>query len=177
MLVILLITCVFVLVVEKKSISVSIVRNPVRNTTFGLMLVFIWLGILILSLVFIGRINLGEKNNITNLWIWFIMVMFNVVMQEYLVRGYLFSLIKRDFNTAISILITTIIFTAMHGGAFESGTITILNIIVMSVFVSLLLIYSGSLFASIIAHFLWYGIGGPCLWHSISGWRLSKPME
>lgn len=160
MLGVLLVTGVFVLVVEKKSISVSIVRNPVRNITYGLVLGCIWVGVSLLSLVFMGYINFGEKNNIAYIWIWFISVILNAVMQEYLVRGYLFSLFKEVFNAATSVIITTILFTAMHGSAFEAGLIAVLNVITMSVFASLLLIYTESLLAPIIVHFLWNGIGG-----------------
>lgn len=179
MLCVLFVTGVFVLVVEKKSLNVSIAKKPVRNITFGLVVGCTWVGVSLFSLVFMGRITFDGKSNITYIWVWFVMIMFNVIMQEYLIRGYLFSLIKRDFNTAISIIITTIIFTAMHGVAFEAGIITVLNIITMSVFASLLLIYSGSLLAPIIVHFLWYGIGGivfgvvslagdyPSIWNSL----------
>jgi membrane protease YdiL (CAAX protease family) len=47
----------------------------------------------------------------------------------------------------------------MHAGAFEAGFIAVLNVITMSVFVSLLLIHTESLLAPIIAHFIWNSIG------------------
>lgn len=47
----------------------------------------------------------------------------------------------------------------MHGGAFEAGIIPVLNIITMSIFVILLLEYTGTLLAPIIVHFVWNTIG------------------
>ncbi len=110
---------------------------------------------------------------------WFISVILNAVMQEFLVRGYLFSLFKEAFNAAAAVIITTILFSAMHGSAFEAGIIAVLNVLTTSVFASLLLLYTGSLLAPVIVHILWNGIGGlvlgvvsldgdyPSLWNSV----------
>jgi membrane protease YdiL (CAAX protease family) len=179
MLGVLLGTVVFVMVVEKKSIRVSIVRNPVRNISYGLALGCLLLGVSLLFLVLMGYINVGEKNTIPYIWVWFISIILNAVTQEYLVRGYLFSLFKEAFNAAASVIITTVIFTAMHGSAFEAGIIAVLNVMTMSVLASLLLLYTESLLAPIIVHILWNGIGGivfgvvsldggyPSLWNSV----------
>ena len=80
-------------------------------------------------------------------------------MQNYLVRGYLFALFREKYNTITAVIITTVLFTAMHGGAFEAGVVAVLNVVTMSVFVSLLLIYTESIITPIIVHFIWNSIG------------------
>ncbi|GIN99147.1 hypothetical protein J6TS1_50170 [Siminovitchia terrae] len=47
----------------------------------------------------------------------------------------------------------------MHGGAFEAGILPVLNVVSMSVFITLLLEYTGTIIAPIIAHFIWNIVG------------------
>jgi hypothetical protein len=80
-------------------------------------------------------------------------------MQELLMRGYIYQLVKHEYNSIVSTIVTTALFTAMHGGAFEAGIIPVLNVVTMSIFITLLLEYTGSLLAPIIVHFIWNAIG------------------
>jgi membrane protease YdiL (CAAX protease family) len=175
----LLATVFFVSVVEKKSIRVSILRNPLRSMMNGFVLGALLLGVSLGALILMGYIKFAEKNNVTYIWAWLIAVLLNAVIQEYLVRGYLFSLFREALNTAAAVILTTILFTVMQERAFEAGFIAVLNTITMSVFASLLLLYTESLLAPVIVRFFWNGIGGivfgsvsldsdyPSLWNSI----------
>jgi membrane protease YdiL (CAAX protease family) len=156
---ILIVTGIFVWVVEKKAINISLFKKPVKNIIWGLLLGCVWLGTVITVLFLMGILSFGSKNDVELLPVWFVAVFLNVVMQNFLVRGYLFSLFREKYNTVIAVVITTILFTALHGGAFEAGVVAVLNVITMSIFVSLLLIYNESLIAPIIAHFVWNSIG------------------
>ncbi len=80
-------------------------------------------------------------------------------MQELLVRGYLYQMLKQKHNIIVATIVTTILFTALHGGAFEAGIIPVLNVLTMSLLMIVVLEYSGSIIAPIIMHFLWNGIG------------------
>ena len=51
------------------------------------------------------------------------------------------------------------VFTFAHGGAFEAGILPVLNVITMSLFMTAVLEYTGSLIAPIVIHFLWNGVG------------------
>lgn len=83
----------------------------------------------------------------------------NSVMQEVLVRGYLYQMIKNNYNIVVAVLISTGLFTFAHGGAFEAGILPVLNVITMSLFVTAVLEYTESLVAPIVIHFLWNGVG------------------
>jgi len=155
----LLVTYVFLWGIERGRVSFTLIKNPLKNTLIGLGVGCLWLGGTLAFLFLIGALKLDDKQNVSYLALWFLAVLLNVIMQEYLVRGYLFSLFRKQYNTFVAVAITTIIFTAMHGGAFESGIVAVLNIITTSIFLSLLLVYTQSLLASIIAHFIWNGIG------------------
>lgn len=84
---------------------------------------------------------------------------YNSVMQEVLVRGYLYQMIKNNYNIVVAVLISTGLFTFAHGGAFEAGILPVLNVITMSLFVTAVLEYTESLVAPIVIHFLWNGVG------------------
>ena len=46
-------------------------------------------------------------------------------MQEMLVRGYLYQMIKRNYNVVAATVVSTMLFTFAHGGAFEAGTLPV----------------------------------------------------
>ena len=75
------------------------------------------------------------------LWLWLFSAFINGVMQEVLVRGYLYQMIKNNYNIVVAVLISTGLFTFAHGGAFEAGILPVLNVITMSLFVTAVLVY------------------------------------
>ena len=93
------------------------------------------------------------------LWLWMISAFLNTVMQEMLVRGYLYQMLKSNYNIGIAVIVSTGLFTFAHGGAFEAGILPVLNVITMSLFVTAVLEYTDSLIAPIVIHFLWNGVG------------------
>ncbi|MGL4338496.1 MAG: lysostaphin resistance A-like protein [Turicibacter sp.] len=104
-------------------------------------------------------LHLGEPNPIPNLFIWIVSIFFNVAMQEIMVRGYMFSLLKREYNVSLAVIVTSVIFTAMHGGAFEAGAVAVLNVFTTSILLSVLLILSNGLLLPILMHFMWNMLG------------------
>ena len=68
-------------------------------------------------------------------------------------------MLKQNYNIAVAAIMTTALFTVLHGGAFEAGVIPVLNVLTMSLLMTAVLEYSGSMIAPTIMHFLWNGIG------------------
>ncbi|MDR0432068.1 MAG: CPBP family intramembrane metalloprotease [Bifidobacteriaceae bacterium] len=110
-------------------------------------------------LVLLGHLQFAGHNAVPLLAVWFLSALLNVVVQELLVRGYLFFLLEDRYGVGVATVATTILFVTMHGGAREAGFLAIVNVALTSVLLSLLLVYSGSLLAPIIAHFIWNSIG------------------
>lgn len=73
--------------------------------------------------------------------------------------GYLYQMIKRNYNVVAATVVSTMLFTFAHGGAFEAGTLPVLNVLTMSLFMTAVLEYTNSLIAPIIVHFLWNSVG------------------
>lgn len=145
--------------IEKRNIEIIRFREPIRNISLGISVGAVWLGCTVAIMCLTGTLSFSGSNLISNLAVWLFACFLNVIMQELLVRGYIYQLVKSKYNVAASIIVTTILFTALHGGAFEAGMVAVLNVMTMSVFISLVLEYTDSLIAPILIHTVWNSVG------------------
>ena len=97
------------------------------------------------------------------LWLWMLSAFVNVVMQELLVRGYIYQLLKTNCNLPVAVVVSTALFTLMHGGALEAGLLPVANVISMCLFTTALYEAEGTLLAPIMAHAVWNMVGGVIL--------------
>ncbi len=127
----------------------------------GLLAGFCWIGSAVGILLLTGHMTIDAgPQAVSMLWLWFLALFFNTLMQELLVRGYLYRLLQRRANTVLAALITTALFLFCHGGALEAGWLPCANIVLMSLFMTAVLEATGSLVAPVLMHFLWNSIGG-----------------
>ncbi len=145
--------------IEKKNVKLHLFDNPVKGAALGLITGIVWLIIPVLVMYIAKIIHFAGTNSIYLFPVWMLAAFLNVIMQELLVRGYLYQMIKQKHNIVAAVIVTTILFTALHGGAFEAGIIPVLNVFTMSLLMTVVLEYSGSIIAPTIMHFLWNGIG------------------
>ncbi|WP_231574871.1 CPBP family intramembrane glutamic endopeptidase [Paenibacillus sp. FSL R7-0273] len=134
-----------------------------RNILLGIAAGALWLGSVVAVLLLTDTMAIHSRNEVNYIWIWILASLLNVAMQELLVRGYLYQLWKRSSNRLAAAAITTLLFVLMHGGAFEAGIIPVLNVVTMSLFMTLLLEYTGTLLAPVLAHFVWNTAGAVIL--------------
>lgn len=147
--------------IEKIPIYIIIItfKKPISNVCIGIGVGIVWLGTTVSIMYATGVLSFAGSNKIAYLPVWLTACFLNVIMQELLIRGYIYQLVKRNYNAVSSIIITTVLFTVMHGGAFETGIVAVLNVIMMSVFMSLVLEYTGSIVAPILMHTVWNCVG------------------
>lgn len=145
--------------IEKKSVKLHLLDNPRKGILIGVAAGFVWLGSTVAIMLLANIITLEGSNPVPMLGIWFLAAFLNVIMQELLVRGYLYQMLKQKYNGITAAIVTTALFTLLHGGAFEAGVIPVLNVLTMSLLMTAVLEYTGSLIAPVIMHFLWNGIG------------------
>lgn len=145
--------------IEKKNVKLHLFDNPVKGMALGVITGIVWLAIPVLIMYIAKIIHFDGTNSINLFPVWMLAAFLNVIMQELLVRGYLYQMIKQNYNIAVAMIVTTILFTLLHGGAFEAGVIPVLNVFTMSLLMTVVLEYSGSIIAPTIMHFLWNGIG------------------
>lgn len=146
--------------IEKKKFPVVILTNrPLKSIAEGVVLGGIWLASAVLILPLLHAISFVGINSVSMLSVWMFSCFLNTVMQELLVRGYLYQLIKYEYSGFVAIVVTTILFTLMHGGAFEAGVIPVLNVVTMSVLMSVAMEYTHSILVPIMMHFIWNAVG------------------
>lgn len=150
------ITLIFCIIDRK---TIHIFNNIFFNICIGIGVGLIWLLIPTLILILTGTMKILKVNYVPSLWLWIISAFLNIIMQELLIRGYLYQLIKENYNVITSTIITTTLFTLMHGGVLTYGIIPILNIITMSLFMTAILEYTNSLVTPIIIHSIWNIVG------------------
>lgn len=145
--------------IDKRKTRLHLTGKLANNIILGCVTGAVWLGVSVGILAIIGVVHIDGRNQISMLWLWMISAFLNTVMQEMLVRGYLYQMLKSNCNIGIAVIVSTGLFTFAHGGAFEAGILPVLNVITMSLFVTAALEYTDSLIAPIVIHFLWNGVG------------------
>lgn len=155
--IIVVVTTAFLLF-DKMNIKLYI-KPTMLNTTLGIIIGIFWLGLTVCVIDVFGGMQIDGFNHTTFLWLWFVSVFLNTIMQEMLIRGYLYQMIKKNYNMWVAMVVTTILFVLAHGGAFEAGVISVLNVVTMSLFMTSVLEYTNSLITPIMIHFIWNGIG------------------
>lgn len=158
----LLVTVVLTLIfwlLEKKSVELHLLGYPYKGVIYGIITGIIWLAVPVFAMYALGSMRIDGVNSISLFPIWILSAFLNVVMQELLVRGYLYQMLKQKHNTVAAVIVTTMLFTALHGGVFEAGIIPVLNVLTMSLLMTVVLEYTGSIIAPIIMHFIWNAVG------------------
>lgn len=145
--------------IDKRKTHLHLTGKPIYNIILGCVTGTVWLGISVGILSLLGVVHIDGRNQISMLWLWMFSAFLNTVMQEMLVRGYLYQMLKSNYNITAAVIVSTGLFTFAHGGAFEAGILPVLNVITMSLFATAVLEYTESLIAPIVIHFLWNGIG------------------
>lgn len=140
---------------EKRSVRLNLFCSPARSVLIGCIGGSLWIAAAAGVMRLIGVLHFESVNTIPELPIWIAAAFLNVIMQELLVRGYLYQMLKQKHNTAAAVIVTTGLFVAMHGGAFEAGIVPVLNVLSMSLLMTIVLEYTGGLTAPIIMHAIW----------------------
>ena len=151
-------TMIFIRIDKADGVRYFFYSSP-KIVIYSGILGLLWLGVPTGVLMLLGNIRFEGYQRVGFLWLWMISAFLNTIMQELLVRGYLYQMIKKNYNTIAAAVATTILFTLAHGGAFEAGLIPVCNVVTMSLFMTVLLEYTDSLISPMIVHFLWNGIG------------------
>lgn len=156
---ILIFTAIF-LKIDRCQVRIPIAGNPIRSSIIGFVTGALWIAVSVIILMVVGAIDFSKSAPIPMLWLWLLSALLNTIMQELLVRGYLYQLIKANYGIAPAVICMTLLFTLLHGGALEAGLLPVLNVLTASLLMTAVLEYTGSLLAPILTHFVWNGVGG-----------------
>lgn len=145
---------------ERRKLTLPLCTAPLKSAIIGFAAGVLWLGIAAGVLLLTGTMHITGYQQVPLLGLWILSALLNTIMQELLIRGYLYQLIKAQYSTAAAAIATTALFTFLHGGALEAGIIPTLNVVTMSLLMVLVLEYTQCLLAPMVMHFLWNCIGG-----------------
>ena len=105
---IVVVTVIFWFVDHKKT-KLHLTQRLVYNSTLGGIVGLSWLGISVGILLFTGSARIEDTNHISMLWLWILSAFINTIMQEMLVRGYLYQMIKRNYNVVAATVVSTML--------------------------------------------------------------------
>lgn len=157
-LILVLFTIVF-LYIEKGTVQIPVWKNGLKGSFTGFCYGILWIGLSSGILLMTEQLKFAKRNEVSMLWLWILSAFINVVMQELLVRGYIYQLMKVRANLAVAVIVTTALFTFLHGGAFSAGIVPVLNVMTMCIFTTVLYEKQQTLLAPILAHGIWNIIG------------------
>ena len=150
----LLLTIIF-LCIERGKVKIPIFHNIAKGSLTGFVTGILWIGISAGILILAGAQQITFENDVEYLWLWILSAFINTIMQELLARGYIYRLLKKEYNILIAAIVSTALFTFMHSSAFEAGLIPVLNVITMSLFMTALYEKTETIAAPILAHAVW----------------------
>ena len=154
----LLFTGVF-LYMEKGKVKIPVFQNLAKGSAVGFVTGAVWLGMSVGLLTLFGSLHITAKNEVGWLGLWIISAFLNTVMQEFLVRGYIYQLLKKEYSVVPAAIVSTVLFTFMHGGTLEAGLVPVLNVVTMSLFMTALYEREKTIAAPILCHAVWNIIG------------------
>ena len=91
------------------------------------------------------------------------------LIEEVLCRGYILGQLLETSNKYIALIISSIIFTALHSFNPNMGTIPILNLFLAGILLGITYIYTKNLWFPIALHFSWNFFQGPIFGFEVSG--------
>jgi membrane protease YdiL (CAAX protease family) len=145
--------------------------NAVAGVLRGLAGGVAWLGLSLGLVALLGGVNFAPRGIFSGSGISLaaVSLLMNAALQEIIARSYLFQLVLRRWGPAWAVLVSSVIFTAMHAGAFQGAVLQVVNVFAASVLFGLVLLRTGSLWAVIALHFAWNFLVGPGLGLAVSG--------
>jgi uncharacterized protein len=100
-----------------------------------------------------------------------IAMLFNIFAQELILCGFIFQTIQTRTNTIIAMIVSSIVFSSLHAGAFKGEWLPAVNVFGAGLLFCLAYVITGNLWFPISIHYSWDVIIGPVLGLSESGIR------
>jgi len=151
-------------------------QHLVRDTVVGIVVGFlmILLCLVILRLLHYVSFDYSARIDPMALLGYVLLIYLNSITQEVLVRGYPLQSIESQYGTVIAVLVSSLLFAAMHIGGVDlaNGLIPLLNIFLAGILLGLAYTKTRRLWLAFAIHFAWNFAQGPLLGIPVSGQKL-----
>lgn len=147
-------------VIEKRNMKIYLIEHLSEGFRFGLEHGLAWIGLTFVVFNATGTAQIKTQNNADQIAVWILACVINVCMQEFLVRGYLFQLLRSEYNVAAATIVSTAVYVLINGTSWEEGLVPFLIVVSLSLLMTAILQYTESLVAPIVAHSIWNVVAG-----------------
>jgi uncharacterized protein len=160
-----------------------VTRYLVHDIGLGIVIGILWLAVSLGVLLLAGWALPQHPTliSLSVLTLASIGLLINVVTQEILVRSYIFQTIQIQFGVTAAIILSALLFVALHAGAIKDSWLAALNVFGAGLLFGVAYAVSKNLWLPIAIHFAWNCALGPVLGLSLSGqnpfrvgWQLLK---
>jgi membrane protease YdiL (CAAX protease family) len=134
-------------------------HDLIVGVAFGLM----WAGGAVALYQITGSSDLSDHEYFSGIWLWLIPVAINVVAQEYMFRGYMFTLMQKNCNNVAAVVVPSIIYLILHPLHVSGGLIAVLDVTTAGFLLSMLRYHTKGILVPIIVHFFWNASTGVIL--------------
>jgi membrane protease YdiL (CAAX protease family) len=131
----------------------------VVGVVFGVM----WAGGAVALYQITGSSDLSDHSYYSGIWLWLIPVAINVITQEYIFRGYMYSLMQKNYNNIAAVVVPSIIYLILHPIHVSGGLISVLDVTTAGFLLSMLRYHTKGILVPIIVHFFWNATAGVVL--------------
>ena len=148
-------------------------KKPFKNIGIGLLTGGAFLTFVFLINLAFGSIEVSfDLQSISFLYIvaCFFGYFVQGTMEEVLARGFTMNAVSAKTNIWIGIIVSSVIFTAMHGANPSMGIIPILNLFLASLILSFVFYLSDNILLAGVFHGMWNFMLGHFYGVSVSGW-------
>lgn len=160
------------LVDKRPFLSIGLVpKRAIRDLPSGIAIGIAWLGISIGILVAAGWASTQDQLPFSALALLVagVSVIFNVLTQQLLFFGYILQTIRAKAGLPTAIIVSALLFSAIHAAAFSGAWIPPVNVFGAGLVFCLAYAITGNLWLPIGIHFAWNLLLGPVLGLTISG--------
>ncbi len=143
----------------------------VRDFLLGVCIGTVWLGLSVLVLWTMNWVSLRPSVTISwSILAWIaVALVFNTLTQEVLVRSYIYQTIQSQTNFIWAIVLSSVLFMALHAGAFEGAWLPAVNVFLAGILFGVAYHLTGNLWLPTAIHFTWNFLLGPALGLTVSG--------
>lgn len=158
--IVLILTILFVLIVERKKLKLPLGKNKFKALFWGLItgsfipVIFISVTAATKHFSFISFVKSEH------LLYWILGLLANTIFAELLFRGYLFTLYKKFYGFIFATVVTTLLYLSFNFTIFNESKNYIANIILFNILLCFLLEYSNSIITTITARFVYTLLSG-----------------
>ncbi|MDR1068233.1 MAG: CPBP family intramembrane metalloprotease [Clostridiales Family XIII bacterium] len=154
------IACLAILIFDGRKGFPKLVKRPLRDALLGLFAGAFWVGVTFLLFTITDSIFPAGTSWPDFVSLWALAVLLNVLTQELILRGFVYTAVARNYGAAAAIAVSSLVSLLAQGDAFENGAVAVIFAVSAAALYGVMRQYTGGLLAPVITHLIWNLVGG-----------------